>query len=171
VANSRSWHATRFCSTSRLTASSSGQPTAGFAQALWLLWCRRCLPLMSNVRRLAHLHARSCGSVLKLCQFGGSQRVVRAARPLASGEPPRFASGCFAWRSLRPDGRVLFWRCAECSVEPQVGRVRMLRACSVRPAVRAAHRLRCSQATAGTSLRLVPARASEPTRFAIEMAC
>jgi hypothetical protein len=46
----------------------------------------------------------------------------------------------------------------------------MLRVSTARPAVRAAHRLRCSPATAGTSLRLVPVSASAPTRFANELA-
>jgi hypothetical protein len=66
VANWRSWHATRFCSTSRLTASSSGQPTAGLVQALRLQSCRRCLPLMSNVRLLCPPHFSPSGSYMSL---------------------------------------------------------------------------------------------------------
>ena len=85
---------------------------------------------MSNVRRPARLHpsqARMVGSQTARVH-GASQRVVPAARPLASGEPPGFACGCIARRSLRPEGRVLFWRCANCGSCSPVGAVRMLKA-------------------------------------------
>ena len=88
----------------------------------------------------------------------GSPSSLRAARPAASGGPPRFALGWFWWYSW-PASPGCCWVLCSC-VALGASRLRFKAAASSRSfgssAVRERTALRCSLAESGTSLRLVP---------------